>query len=374
MKGLGFINEPDSAANIMRYGLMDGLPRLVFNEPADIENPMTRYGLLNGYTPFVADSFLANGGKVENPAIMHGYDPTRPGTGFGAMAGKKLMSTFKVPVKEDSPPGWPGFFAWVAATHPRLYDDLRVALPNLVEDRQGFSSPGPHPLGAYLGAYENNSPADNRKYLGSYASRPKRRTVNRQPTGTGAYLGAYLGAVPRRASGGVNAQPRGLGWMGDYPRQPGQVMFRSEDEFAPPVSPGQLLMNGLGDVPALPPTVDQLFNFASKSPVDVGASSTQAASEGITDYVPQQTTVATNQYASIIANIAKTALPLIQQQQIFSAQLSRAKAGLQPLNTAGLLDNQGFNFGLNPSTQKTLLMVAGLGVGAVLLVKLLKKR
>lgn len=67
-------------------------------------------------------------------------------------------------------------------------------------------------------------------------------------------------------------------------------------------------------------------------------------------------------------------LPLYQQQQIMKLQLERAKQGLPPLDTSALTAESGVQVGINPATRNTILMVAGLAVGGLLLYKFLGKK
>ncbi len=68
-------------------------------------------------------------------------------------------------------------------------------------------------------------------------------------------------------------------------------------------------------------------------------------------------------------------LPLVQQQKILKIQLERAKAGLAPLDADAYVgQNTGLNVGLNAGTQKTLLYLGGGLVGALVLMRLLKRR
>lgn len=236
---------------------------------------------------------------------MGSYDPIQINTGLAgpavtaASAAKAKAAgkqTVMMRVKEGAAPGWPGFFGWLAAVHPRFYDYARVSLPNIVEDRQSFTSPG-----SQLGYFDSAT------------------------------------GIPR----GAVALARG----GD---------------------PASEVMNGLGADEGLTqiaaPDLSAIANLTLP----------QSATEGITDSTPMQTTVQNNTIASTLANAAAAFLPLYQQQQVFAAQLARAKAGLPPLDTSAVINpNSGLNVGLNPATQKTLLIFAGIGAAALLAHKLL---
>jgi hypothetical protein len=74
--------------------------------------------------------------------------------------------------------------------------------------------------------------------------------------------------------------------------------------------------------------------------------------------------------ADVIKSAGAAILPLVQQQKILSIQVDRAKKGLPPLD-ASLYESstQGMNFGINKSTQTTILLLGG----GLLLVMVLPK-
>lgn len=74
-----------------------------------------------------------------------------------------------------------------------------------------------------------------------------------------------------------------------------------------------------------------------------------------------------------VSELAKVALPLYQQQKLFDLQVQRAKAGQPMLDASSLSDLSSVKVGVDSSTTRTVLMIAGIG-GAVLLgLKLLKR-
>lgn len=237
---------------------------------------------------------------------MGSYDPIYVNTGLAgpavtaesaAKAKAAGGTTVMMRVKDGAAPGWPGFFGWLAAAHPKFYDYARVSLPNIVEDRQSYAASG--------AGFSGYDPASG--------------------------LPMYSDALDR---GG---------------------------------DPASELMNGLG---AADPA---LQDFSAPDLSNIAAMSLpQSMTEGITDSTPLQTTVQNNTIASTLAQAASAFLPLYQQQQVFKAQLDRAKAGLPPLDTSSVIDsNAGLNFGINPATQKTLLTFAGIAAAALLAHKLL---
>ena len=234
---------------------------------------------------------------------MGSYDPIQVNTGLSgpavtaasAAAAKNAGAVTRMyRVKEGAMPGWPGFFGWLAATHPGLYNYARVSLPNVVEDRQSYTS-----AGAALSGFDSAS---------------------------------------------------GLPAYADF-------MDRGGD-------PASELMNGLGaSDPAL-----QDFSMPDLSVL----MPPQSMTEGITDASPMPTTIQSNNIISTLASAASAFLPLYTQKQLLDIQLSRAKAGLPPLDTSQYTDsNAGLNVGINPATQKTLLTVAAIAAAALLAHKLL---
>lgn len=229
---------------------------------------------MGAYYDFPGEPYLINyDDKIASPGLR-GYDPIQINTGFagpsvtGASAARAKANGFDTRmyrVKDGAAPGWPGFFGWLAATHPDLYDYARVSLPNYVEDRQSYPS-----------------------------------------------AGATLS----------------------------------------------------GDDPNIQAIAAPNLSFLS-----------QAATEGITDSTPLQTTTANATIAQTLAQAASAFLPLYQQKQLLDVQLKRAQAGLPPLDTSRYVDaNAGLNVGLNTGTQNTLLMMAALAAAALIGFKLLGKR
>lgn len=242
---------------------------------------------MGAYYDFPGEPYLLDEARKISSPGLRGYDPLQVNTGLAGPAVTAVSAasaravgaaTRMYRVKEGAAAGWPGFFGWLAATHPKFYDYARVALPNYVEDRQSFPA---------------------------------------------------AGAI--------------LNGLGDA---------------------GSELMNGLGDDP----------NIQAIAPPDLSYLP-QAASEGITDSTPLQTTTANNNIANTLAAAASAFLPLYQQKQLLDVQIARAKAGLPPLDTSRYIDaNAGLNVGLNPGTQNTLLMVAGIAAAAFIGFKLLGSR
>ena len=110
-------------------------------------------GLGNYNVDFAGEPFLANRGGIapvnantyeahmdhdEKGRPLGDYDAMFPGAGFAGLPTRTVV----LRPRKDAAPGWPGFFGWLAATHPQLYNYARVSLPNYVEDRQGISSAG----------------------------------------------------------------------------------------------------------------------------------------------------------------------------------------------------------------------------------------
>lgn len=180
-----------------------------------------------------------------------------------------MLKKVVLSAKKGAAPGFPGFFGWLAATHPELYNRAQVALP-------------------------------------SYAT--------------------WYGG----SGSGANINVPGLGRLG------------ADDSSV------------LQDVAA--PDFSQ-----------------SAFSIGITDSTPLPTSNFADTIANTVKTLASSILPVIGQQKILDIQLQRAKAGLPPLDTSALNDAAGLHVGLTSSTQKTFLMIAGIGAAALIGMSLLKK-
>ena len=111
----------------------------------------------------------------------------------------------------------------------------------------------------------------------------------------------------------------------------------------------------------------EVWQEASVSPLLAGIGADAVATTPATP-------VAQNKIVSALTDAAAKLLPLYQQQQVFQTQLKRAQAGLAPVDVSAYTADTGYQVGLNKSTQSTLMMIAGLGVGGLLLWKLLGKR
>lgn len=85
----------------------------------------------------------------------------------------------------------------------------------------------------------------------------------------------------------------------------------------------------------------------------------------IADSAPAGSSIA-NTILSTVKDLVTVGLPLYQQQKVFDLQLSRAKAGLAPLDTQALSDASALRVGVDSGTRNTGLMIAGiLAVGGI---------
>jgi hypothetical protein len=56
-------------------------------------------------------------------------------------------ATLRLKADRNLAPGWHGFMSWLAATHPQIYNQVRVTDPNTVEDIQNDTWPGSYLAG-----------------------------------------------------------------------------------------------------------------------------------------------------------------------------------------------------------------------------------
>ena len=264
---------------------------------------------MNGYMDFAGEPFLANKAPKGDAFTMGDYDAMTPGQGFAGDAtalasqyGQQRRSMVMMRPKSGAVPGWPGFFGWLAAVHPKFYDYARVSLPNIVEDRAGIM-------------------------------------------GSGAQLGAYLEGA--------------MGYYGSHGR----------------LTETGSMLNGLVDESWDDPADPIMGALDMSSIINIGRGVGQAATEGITDSTPLPTSSGSSMIADTLTKLATAFVPLYGQKKILDLQIERARQGLPPLDTSNIIDpNAGLNVGLTKGTQNTVLMVAGLGLAALLLMKLVKKR
>jgi hypothetical protein len=212
---------------------------------------------------------------------MGNYGAEFPNSSFLGATMPAATTTVILRPQPGATPGWPGFFGWLAATHPDVYNYAKVALPQ----RLGSSTEGHRTGGATL---------------------------------------------------------QGLLGLGDD-------LTNASNSGDDTIDPGLTTIDA-GPIFVTPPTV---------TIADSGESSSS----------PTFTAAGTAQIVNTLTQAASTLIPAINQQQIFQAQLSRAAAGLPPLNTAAYgLATGGVTSAL---TSPTMLLLLG---GAVLLAVMLGKK
>lgn len=139
------------------------------------------------------------------------------------------------------------------------------------------------------------------------------------------------------------------------------------DDSSFSIDPSTIDTSGLD---TLTPSADQIMSSVDAQLPD--SAPAQAPYAGVTNSAPQTTTLASGQIVSAVAQAASAILPLVQQQQLMSVQLSRAAQGLPPLNTASYMTAGAT---AAPALNLNTLLYAGLGVGAIiLLVVMLDKK
>lgn len=81
-----------------------------------------------------------------------------------------------------------------------------------------------------------------------------------------------------------------------------------------------------------------------------------------------------NTILNTVKDLVTVGLPLYQQQKVFDLQLSRAKAGLAPLDTSAISDASAFRVGVDSATRNTGLMIAGAAAIGLIGFALLRRR
>jgi hypothetical protein len=148
--------------------------------------------------------------------------------------------------------------------------------------------------------------------------------------------------------GGINGL-RGLGWLPRHLRGLGQ-------DGSIPTDYGTTDVAVDAPVDLSVPTYTPDLTTVDIPPADVPAvmAASTTSSPGFVDTV-----------ASMIKAAGGVILPLVQDQQLLSVNLDRAKKGLPPLNLAQYQSaTKGVNVGLNPSTQ-SFLLTGGLVLGGL---------
>jgi hypothetical protein len=212
-----------------------------------------------------------------------------------------------------------------------------AGLGGFVED-QYLGGPGP---------YSAINPNDG--WLGSYPYRAGYSTYEGHGGGNGL-AGTKTVAIARPVKGAAAGWPGLMGWMAaNHPQLYNYVKVSLPDLDVEGVRSGASQLGYIGD------DTSDLLDMNSN--VGIPAS---AASEGITNSTPMMTSNWASQLAQTITSAGAAILPLVQQQKLLAVNVDRAAKGLPPVNISSYESaTQGLNVGLNASTQKTLMYVAG---------------
>lgn len=247
---------------------------------------------------FFGEEAASNDNGLINQTDMLFRTRSRKPYGLGSMGGLGAAPV-KVLLRPqaNTPAGFPGFFAWLKATQPAMWNYAKVALPAYQTQAEGHRTGGATLMG----------------------------------------LGAYMGAIDNwLATRDTLTQLHGLG---DDTTDSTPTSFVDTSTFAAPTI----------DVPL--PTVN------------IPDTSAETASIGTP---PNPGPGAVAQIISTLAAAAPQILSTVNQQTMFNTQLSRAKAGLPPLNTAA--------FGLTSALSSSAILPIGIGVAAIAAFMMLRKR
>jgi len=285
------------SSRIPRGGIMNGL------EPVLGSGPRT-WGPAGPGSGF--RGMGAYGGEFPNSSFLSGTaaptsPPLVPSNGGIPVPTPPAANTSVLVMRPDTtkPPGFPGFFAWLAESNPAAYNyAVGIIPPHLISQTKVLRTGGATLSG--LGAI--------------YAGRP--------------YMTRDLNGYKEFAG------------LGDTTGSAGYIN-------APTTSA---------------PLIDTTFDAGS-----VPAPATVAiASTGETTTAPVPTASQTAQLVSALTTAGQAIVTGVNNQTVFNAQLSRAEAGLPPLNTSAYgLTGSGLTSALtDPST---LLIIGVVGVGLFLM-------
>lgn len=248
--------------------------------------------------------------------------PKRIKPGFGPMFPNSSMlgdiaptTTVIMRPQPNAPAGFPGFFAWLKATQPALYNYAKVALPAQVTQAEGHRTGGATLSGLGL--------------------------VTRPPT-------------PRK--------PRNVGFFGEEQANNANGIMNDRD-------PSIFGMSGLGDdITDYSGGVDtSSFDLTDSTPIptiNIPDTNAETSSVGVPPS-PSSSTVA--QIVSTLTAAAPAVLSDINSQTVFNAQLARAQAGLPPLNTSA------YGIGTTLTSLGSALPILLIG-GGILLFAMMGKR
>lgn len=290
-------------------------------------------------------------------ATMDGLTPIVPKRikpGFGPMFPNSSMlgdiaptTTVIMRPQPNAPAGFPGFFAWLKAEQPALYNYAKVALPAQVTQAEGHRTGGATLSGLGL----TTRPPTPRKprvgFFGEEQANNDNGIINDRDAsifGMGAF--SESGFYGEETSSNANGVKNGLDPLFSRPR------------YVPALS-------GLGDDDSSDlSTIDtSSFDLTASTPiptVSIPDTNAETSSVGVP---PSPTASTVAQIVTTLTAAAPAVLSDINSQTVFNAQLARAQAGLPPLNTAAY----GIGTALTSLGSMGPVLLIALGIGAVVL-------
>jgi hypothetical protein len=308
--------------------------------------------------------------SAKGSALMDGLAPVTTQKGFGPQFPNSSMlgatpagTTVIMRPQPGTAAGFPGFFGWLRATQPGLYNYTKAALPAYVTQAEAHRTGGATLSG--LGLTTRPPVAKpKRKWAGFYGEETASDSngIQNSLTMPSSYLGAFSASGLYGEEDAVNDNGIANGLDPLFSRPKYKPAFMDRNGVG-------MYMAGLGD-----DGDDSVSDTSSIDSTDLTSISPQIISTPIPTVNIPDTTAETSSVGtpptpsagavqaivSTLTAAAPAVLSDINSQTIFNAQLARAQAGLPPLNTAAY----GIGTTLSSLASSPLLL---LGIGGIAL-------
>jgi hypothetical protein len=288
--------------------------------------------------PFYKNTVTLDGLK---PAFVpqHGFGPQYPNSSFlGATAVPSSATTVVLRPQPNAAPGFPGFFGWLRDWHPGMYNYAKAALPAYVTQAEGHRTGGATLLGAAAARPANRGKVITRGFFGEESADNENGIVNALDPGVRGGLGAYMAGAFFGEETAIDANGIQNGMDASVFRKP---RMRTS------------VMNGLGDdSPDLSVDTSNITFDTPIPTVNIPDPNAETSSVGV---APAPSAGAVANIVSTLAAAAPSILNTVNQQTLFNTQLSRAQAGLPPLNTSAY----GIGSTLTAGSMLPLLLIGG---------------
>jgi hypothetical protein len=305
--------------------------------------------------------------SAKGSPLMDGLAPVTTSKGFGPQFPNSSMlgavnTTVIMRPQPGAPAGFPGFFGWLKATQPAMYNYAKAALPAYVTQAEGHRTGGATLSGLGLTTRPPTPRPKRQGFWGEETASDANGIANAltMPSSYGP-LGAFSASKFYGEEDAINDNgiENGLDPLFSRPSYKPAFMDRS--------GMGAYL-RGLGDDSTddtsdiLTPDLSTIDTGPITVPIPTVSIPDTAAETSSIGVPPTPSAGAISQIVSTLTAAAPAVLSDINSQTVFNAQLARAQAGLPPLNTAAY----GIGTTLSSLASSPLLLLAIAGGAALL--------